>query len=123
MQRFLARNGSTKTSVFVVWEPILATDWMPPGESTLARIPDKRARQFWDPNHVVAISLNEFAKQKPNQPHPECCVQKGFNWDEVILYAPYSQWSEVPVAAFWNGPIVKAVPSLEKSFLATWGPG
>ena len=41
----------------IVWEPILATDWKSPSGNTLARIPDRRARQFWDPEHVVASAL------------------------------------------------------------------
>ena len=114
--------GDAKLSVLVVWEPILPTDWRPPSESTLARIPDKRVRQFWDPDHLVATSLNGLAKLKPNQPRPECCVRKGFNWDEVILYAPHSRWSDSPVAVFWNGPVVRIMPDLETAFKGQLGP-
>ena len=70
--------------VLVVWEPILTTDWRPPGAAALGRISDGRARQFWDPGHLVAAALNETAKQKPPQPQPACCIQKGFYWDEAI---------------------------------------
>jgi len=101
---------------------MLPTDWRPPSGCTLARIPDRRVRQFWDPDHLIASALSEFAKQKPEQPHPQCCVQKGFNWDEVILYAPHSQWKDAPAAVFWNGPVVRAVPSLEKAFKEQLGP-
>jgi hypothetical protein len=101
--------------VLVVWEPILPTDWRPPSGSTLARIPELRARQFWDPKHVVAQALNEAAKQNPHQPKPECCMQKGFYWDDAILYAPRQRWEDAPVSAFWNGPVVHIIPSLEKA--------
>src|SRR5437899_11819407 len=70
--------------VLVVWEPILTTDWRPPGAAALGRISDGRARQFWDPGHLVAAALNETAKQKPPPPQPACCIQKGFYWDEAI---------------------------------------
>jgi len=36
----------------------------------MARVTDRRVRQFWDPDHLVATSLSEFAKQKPGQPEP-----------------------------------------------------
>jgi hypothetical protein len=101
--------------VLVVWEPMLATDWRPPSRSTLARIPDLRARQFWDPGHVVAQALNEVAKQKPPQPEPDCCTQKGFYWDEAILYAPRERWEDAPASAFWNGPVFRIIPGLEKA--------
>jgi len=42
-------------------------------------------------------------------------VQKGFHWDEAILYAPHAQWKDAPAALFWNGPVVRVVPALENS--------
>ena len=101
--------------VLVVWEPILATDWRKPSGSTLARIGDRRARQFWDPKHLVAEELARIAKQKPDQPAPECCVRKGFHWDEVVLYAPHARWGDVPTPVYWNGPVYRIAPALEKA--------
>jgi len=101
--------------VFVVWEPILATDWRPPSGSTLTRIPGPRARQFWDPKHVMARALNEMARQRPPQPAPTCCIQKGFYWDEAIFYPRNSRWEAMPTPAFWNGPVWKIIPELEKT--------
>jgi hypothetical protein len=98
--------------VLVVWEPILATDWSSPLGNTLARIPDHRARQFWDARHLVTQEVSRIAKKKP-QPAPDCCVNKGNHWDEAILYASRSKWSNGPTPAFWNGPVVKVIPKLE----------
>lgn len=103
--------------VLVVWEPILETDWGPPGGAALGRLPDRRARQFWDPNHIVATALKEFTKQKPSQPEPDCCVAKGFHWDEAILYPPGAHWNSAPTLAFWNGPVYRIIPSLEKTLI------
>lgn len=102
--------------VLVVWEPILATDWRPPSGSALARISDGRARQFWDPKHVVAAALLEIAKRKPPQPEPDCCIQRGLYWDDVILYPAGAQWKDAPTSVFWNGPVVRVIPGLEASF-------
>ncbi len=101
--------------MLVVWEPILATDWKSPSGNTLARIPDRRVRQFWDAKHVVASALNEIVKQKPPQPELSCCVQNGFYWDDAILYAPHAHWKDEPTAVFWNGPVVRIIPGLEKA--------
>ena len=98
--------------MLVVWEPILATDWSPPSGSTLARMPDWRVRQFWDPTHAVAGKLNGNAKQ---QPPPSCCVQNGFYWDDAILYAPHAHWKDEPTSVFWNGPVVRIIPALESA--------
>lgn len=101
--------------MLVVWEPILATDWRSASHTTLARIPDKRAKQFWDPKHLVAQQLGRIAKDKSGQPKPDCCVNKGFFWDDAILYAPHAQWKAAPASVFWNGPVVRVIPGLEKA--------
>jgi len=97
-----------------VWEPILSTDWKSPSGSTLGRIPDKRARQFWDPKHLVAEQLSRAAKEK-SQALPNCCLNKENNWDEAILYTPASRWSDKPIPQFWNGPVVKTIAALESA--------
>ena len=63
---------------------------------------------------MVAEELTRIAKQRPGQPEPDCCVKKGFHWDEAILYAPHSHWKDEPSPAFWNGPVFRIVPGLEK---------
>jgi hypothetical protein len=70
-------------------------------------------RQFWDPKHVVSAELKDRATRNPPQPKPDCCVQKGFYWDETILYPAGMHWKDAPSTLFWNGPVVKVIPSLE----------
>ena len=79
------------------------TDWKAPSHSTLARIPDRRARQFWDPQHLVAAEIARIAQQKSVQSEPDCCVKKGFHWDEVALYGPHARWGDGPTPVYWNG--------------------
>jgi hypothetical protein len=76
---------------------------------------DPRVRQFWDAHHVVAAALRDMAKQKPSQPKPECCTQRGFDWDEAILYPKGVHWKDVPGSLFWNGPVVRTIQGLEKA--------
>lgn len=104
--------------VLVVWEPILSTDWRSPTRSTLARLPDPRVRQFWDKNHVVSAALTAIAARHPPQPRPDCCIDKGFYWDEAILFPPGTRWNDSASSAFWNGPVVKAAPGVENSLAA-----
>jgi hypothetical protein len=113
----LARHTDRKVRVLVVWEPILATDWRPPSGSALGRIADNRARQFWDPKHVVSSELKDRATRTPPQPKPDCCIQKGFYWDEAILYPAGSHWKDTLPSLFWNGPVVKVIPSLDGTLL------
>jgi hypothetical protein len=101
--------------VLVVWEPILFTDWSPPSRSALARIPDRRARQFWDPRHLVTREVTRAAERQPALPGPSCCLRGGFHWDEAILYPPGSHWQDALAPAVWDGPVAEIIPLLEKA--------
>ena len=118
MERFIAQRPEKKLAVLVVWEPILPTDWTSPSKSSLARISDSRARQFWDPHHLVSQEV-KITAEKHSSPEPNCCFDKGFYWDEVILYAPHSRWNDEPAPVLWNGPVVKATSLLENALGAT----
>lgn len=120
VKRFIAQHFEEKFAVFVVWEPILPTDWTSPSSSTLARISDSRARQFWDPNHLVSQEL-KVATDKHSLLAPNCCFDKGFYWDQAILYGPHTDWNDDPAPVFWNGPVVKVTPLLENALKSAGG--
>ena len=40
--------------VFVIWEPVLITDWRRPGVAHTAFVPDQRATHFWDSDHRLS---------------------------------------------------------------------
>jgi hypothetical protein len=98
--------------VFAVWEPMLPTDWSAPGTSALRRLDDRRVRQFWDPNHMLATVLKKAAEA--GRLHPDCCERKGFLWDLTAAYAPAKQWSEaLPEPMVFNGPVVRISAELD----------
>jgi hypothetical protein len=99
-------------AVFVVWEPILPTDWSKPSTSVLARIGDARVRQFWDPNHTLSAVLKKA--QETATLHPECCERKGFLWDLSAAYAPGTLWRDMPPETLLiNGPVVRTTSDLD----------
>ena len=59
--------------------------------------------------------LHLRATQTPPQPKPNCRIQNGFYWDEAIPYPAGAHWKDAPAFVFWNGPVVRIVPSLENS--------
>lgn len=105
----LKQNSQWKLRVLVVWEPILATDWQPPSGSTLGRVSDARAQQFWDPHHEVSKALSRMAGLMSYKPRPN---SKGLYWDEAIVYAPHSKWEDRPVPLFWQGAVYQVIPGL-----------
>jgi hypothetical protein len=98
--------------VLVVWEPILVTDWRAPSGSTLARMPDSRVRQFWDPHHQVSEALSRMASLRASLTNTGPDTTNGFHWDEAIIYAPHSKWEDLPPPLFWRGPVYRSISGL-----------
>jgi hypothetical protein len=109
VESVLKQESDPRIRVFVIWEPILPTDYYSPGTAVLARLSDTRAAQYWDANHLFAEQLGRELRADPTHPQPKCCTRKGIQWDEVAVYDRSAQWGEqLPRAVFLNGPVVHA---------------
>lgn len=98
--------------VLAVWEPILPTDWSAPGPTAMKRLHDRRVRQFWDPNHLIAAAIKKV--EVSGAVHPDCCERKGFFWDMTAAYAPGAHWGDaLPEPVLLNGPVVNTVIDLD----------
>ncbi|PYT26987.1 MAG: hypothetical protein DMG57_19650 [Acidobacteria bacterium] len=101
--------------VFVVWEPVLPTDWGPPSTSTLARVHDLRAAQFWDRRHLLSESLsNRFrALGGPEHFAPADSMNKiefemgKVIWDFIALFPPGSDRPSITAA-----PVVQGIDDI-----------
>jgi hypothetical protein len=109
VQQILEQHPAAQIQVFAVWEPILVTDWMSPGSGVLSRLKDARARQYWDPRHLLAQRLATGV-----HPKQDCCLRNNILWDLAALYPPGVEWKDaLPPAVFFNGPVVQRKPDLE----------
>ena len=83
---------------FVVWEPVLATDWRAPSTATLRRVSDRRTRQYWDQSRLLSKAMGETGN-------------KSIVWDQVLVYGRGVIWSEAapPKAIVKVGPVVDVV--------------
>jgi len=100
----LETHAGLPVRVFVVWEPILPTDFAPPMTSVLSRMPDLRVQQYWDPDHLVAKQM--AADARAPQPDQDCCVRSGILWDLAAVYPKGATWTDrMPTALVFNGPV------------------
>ncbi len=100
----MAKRPSDKVRVYVIWQPMLPTDWVRPTTGALARLSDPRAAQFWDRDHALAKQMGRDAR--PPQPEPECCLKKDILWDLAAIYPKGVTWSDrLPTAALFDGPV------------------
>src|SRR5215472_13499843 len=80
---------------FVVWEPVLPTDWSSPSTAALARLSDSRAVQFWDRHRLVSHLMGEHDRHS-------------IVWDYIAIYPAGAVWEESPPPALYHGnPVVR----------------
>ena len=108
IQEILRQFPNPRLRVFVVWEPVLATDWAPPTSGTLSRISDPRASQFWDRGRLLSgkIGHDRFKSDE-------------VVWDFVALFVPGAQWAgSFPEPKFADAPVVNATAGLRRALVA-----
>ena len=99
----LREINSKDVRVFVVWEPVLATDLAAPSTAALARIPDLRATQYWDRGRALSHLLGE---------HNRSTVV----WDHVAVYAPGTLWQEtLPKPVYCDNPVLDVISGAKDS--------
>jgi hypothetical protein len=110
----LDRRSDAGLRIFVVWQPMLSSDWLPPISMVLRRVHDRRTQQYWDPNHLVAEQMKRDAA--PPQPVPDCCERLGVLWDLAAVYPKGASWGErLPPAVVFTGPVVDIASDIERA--------
>jgi hypothetical protein len=102
--------------VFVVWEPMLPTDWYRPTRPTLKRVSDQRAVQFWDESHLIATQMKQQLQQLHGK-DPSCCEDRGHLWDMAAVYPAGVKWREA-APVFDDGPVYRIAPTLDQKLSA-----
>jgi hypothetical protein len=89
--------------VFVIWEPVLPTDFAAPSTAALARINDARAAQYWDRKRALSHLLGE---------HNRSSVV----WDHIAVYAPGTLWQDSsPKPIYSDGPVRDVIGGAKES--------
>jgi hypothetical protein len=94
----LREINSKDVRVFVIWEPVLPTDFVAPSTAALARIPDARAAQYWDRKRALSLLLGEHNRST-------------LVWDYIAVYAPGTLWQDAPPKPTYSGNPVRDVIS------------
>jgi len=101
--------------VFVVWEPVLVTDWHAPGAGAVGRVPDARVMQFWDPRRALSQEIRRAAQSNPAGVLGERRLHGPVVWDFVAIYPAGMRWGEAfPAAQFAGAPVVRAIDDFRR---------
>ena len=97
MQQFSGKRVRT----FVIWEPVLPTDWSAPSSAALHRISDARATQFWDHGRLISHLLGEHDR-------------RSIVWDHIAIFPAGETWGDQPPQALYRGgPVVRVAARAE----------
>jgi hypothetical protein len=93
----MAEHGANPARIFVVWEPVLFTDWSSPSTATLGRIADAHASQFWDKQRLISHSIGEHDR-------------RSIVWDYIAVYPRGAVWETSPPEPLYSGgPVVRVI--------------
>jgi len=92
--------------VFVIWEPVLLTDWRRPGGSQTALVPDPRAIHFWDIDRKLSALYGGPANLDSLAPVRDVGFQmEDVVWDAALVYPPGAKWGDA--AKILLAPVAK----------------
>jgi hypothetical protein len=102
----LRANRRTDLRVFIVWEPVLATDWGTPSPSLTGQVADPRVTHFWDHDRRLSSLYGGAARlaELADVEHAGFRMQD-ILWDAALVYPPGSQWGSR--AQLLVAPVVK----------------
>ncbi len=95
IEKILKEFPGRPVRAFVIWEPVLATDWGAPSNAALNRISDTRVAQYWDKDRLVSKFMGEHDN-------------RSIVWDHIAVYTPGAIWNRTP-PIFADGPVVQVL--------------
>ena len=107
----LRLENRANVRVFVVWEPVLATDWLRPGAAQTSFVQDRRATHFWDHDRRLSAIYSSFNSLAATQ-------KRGFRmkdviWDAALVYPPGAKWGSA--ASLMVAPVVRYRDDLQSA--------
>lgn len=94
-QDLIREFGGKPMRAFVVWEPVLPTDWSSPSIAPRSRLPDVRVTQFWDQGRVISHLMGEHDR-------------RSVVWDYIAVYPAGAIWENLPPSSLYHGnPVVQ----------------
>jgi len=109
--QLLREINSQDVRVFVIWEPVLPTDFAAPSTAALARIADVRAAQYWDRKRALSHLLGERNRST-------------VVWDYIAVYAPGTLWQDTPPKPIYSdNPVRDVISGAKETIQRSLGSG
>jgi hypothetical protein len=114
IQRILEQTEGPLAAL-IVWEPVPGSGFgeAAPTAATWALLRDRRARQIWDPQHLLSAEISQAEKVQPSHiPLGHLRTGKsddGILYDTMVLYAPGGRWERTLPSPAYAGGGVSAV--------------
>ena len=107
----MEKAGGAGLRTFVIWEPVLATDWGPPGAAALARMAGRNVLQFWDRPHALSAAIRSAGDD--DRILGARRLKNPIVWDYVAVFAPGVRWDDrFPVPVYAGAPVLDVIDEL-----------
>ncbi|MBZ5619449.1 MAG: hypothetical protein LAQ69_12110 [Acidobacteriia bacterium] len=86
-------NSRANVRVFVIWEPVLVTDWWRPSQALTSLVPDPRAVHFYDLRRQLSGMYGGRSKLDTLAGIRKVGFRmKNVVWDAALVYPPGAKW-------------------------------
>ena len=86
-------NQDSNLRVFVIWEPVIVTDWGTPGNTITALVADPRASHFWDRELRLSALYGNTSRLDTLAAKSHVDFNMGdVVWDAALVYPPGVRW-------------------------------
>ena len=116
----LKANPDPRLRVYVIWEPVLETDWGTPSPTLTNNVADPRALHFWDPGRTLSAAYGGASNLDALAPTRKIAFRmKDVVWDAALIYPPKTKWGTpaqlliAPVFKF-RDDLALALPSRDR---------
>jgi hypothetical protein len=85
VQQVLERMEGASVDVFVVWIPAIPGDHYEAAEASMALVPDRRARHYWDGSQSLGEAFS-----------PALGIRSRMAWDVFVIFDDSARWDGGP---------------------------
>ncbi len=112
IQALLDKTRNPELRVYVIWEPVLDTDWSAPGKATMGRVADRRVTQFWDKDRSLSRALGGPARMRQIAAANDIrFAMNDIIWDAALVYP-----ANATNPAFLAAPVLRVASELPRYF-------
>ena len=109
-------SSATPMRIYVVWLHVTHSDRQTPNSLILAEMPDRRARQYWDPYRLLSkVMVHDYPAETTLVLADTTGGAVPLFWNFVAVWRPGTKWGDaIPLPDFAGHPLLDQVAEFRR---------